>query len=92
MKFAESGDFDSARANDAEARAKHWDDWMVFSVVMGPNARKVVQSESLMGSVIVAVDDCVGQQNCRFDQFKTSAELLWANLPLACQQDFWGAI
>ena len=83
-------DVTGAKQKYESALDAHYDDWMTFSLVMGPAAAEVIRKDNSMGTVLVSIEDCLGGKGCRSGELKESAEYIWSQLPLACQSDYRG--
>ena len=90
MELFNQKDSVGAKQKYGLALKEHYDDWMVFSLVMGPQASKVIMTNYSMGVVLTSIEDCLNGQTCRADEFKENATHIWSELPLACQSDYRG--
>lgn len=88
MELAESDSPEQAELVYDQAISTHYDDWLVFSVVHGDEAGKVLETNSAMGAVLVVSEDCIKAKDCRFGVFDRHADELQSKLPAACQLDY----
>ncbi|MEZ5912865.1 MAG: hypothetical protein R3D84_12110 [Paracoccaceae bacterium] len=88
LDAARAGDMTVAQVKYNSAVNRYYEDWMVFSIVMGQHARTLLNTETRMNAVLEAVEACVVGKPCQADRSTAQADFVWSNLPAACQQDY----